>query len=141
MGHGGVSFVIPDRAKGLHHAIEDVDVTWFRFEKNAKKKYTERPLLYHQPATETTPERVLLQYGRRYFVGFGQLPRNPEIPPITEAQAEALDALHFLGEKFCVNTHFEKGDIQYVNNVALFHARDGFVDEGEKRYVYYPSDP
>lgn len=113
----------------------------FRFEKNAKKKYTERPLLYHQPATETTPERVLLQYGRRYFVGFGQLPRNPEIPPITEAQAEALDALHFLGEKFCVNTHFEKGDIQYVNNVALFHARDGFVDEGEKRYVYSPSEP
>lgn len=103
------------------------------FEKNAKKKFAERPLLFHQPSTETTPERVLLQYGRRYFVGFGQLPRNPEIPPISEAQAEALDALHFLGEKFCVNTHFEKGDIQYVNNLALFHARDGFVDGEEQR--------
>lgn len=115
----------------------DVDLS--RFEKNAKKKYTERPLLYHQPATKSTPERVLLQYGRRYFVGFGQLPRNPEIPPISEAQAEALDALHFLGEKFCVNTHFEKGDIQYVNNLALFHARDGFVDGEKQRYVYAPS--
>lgn len=94
--------------------------------------------MFHHPATETTPERVSLQYGRRYFVGFGDLPRSPEIPPISEAQAEALDALHFLGEKFCVNTHFQKGDIQYVNNVALFHARDGFTDSEEKRYVFPP---
>ncbi|KAF3764193.1 hypothetical protein M406DRAFT_62540 [Cryphonectria parasitica EP155] len=103
------------------------------FEKDAKQKFTPRPLMFHHPATDKTPERVSLQYARRYFVGFGQLPRNPEIPPITEAQAEALDALHFLGDKFCVNTHFAKGDIQYVNNVALFHARDGFVDSNEKR--------
>lgn len=93
--------------------------------------------MFHHPATDTTPERVSLQYGRRYFVGFGHLPRNPEIPPITEAQAEALDALHFLGETFCVNTHFAKGDIQYVNNVSIFHARDGFVDSDEKRYVLF----
>ncbi|PSR77185.1 hypothetical protein BD289DRAFT_354054, partial [Coniella lustricola] len=103
------------------------------FEKDAKQKFTPRPLMFHHPATDTTPERVSLQYGRRYFVGFGQLPRNPDIPPITEAQAEALDALHFLGEKYCVNTHFAKGDIQYVNNLALFHARDGFLDGEDKR--------
>lgn len=75
----------------------------------------------------------MLQYGRRYFVGFGALPRSSSIPPISEAQAEALDTLHFLGEKFCVSTDFQKGDIQYVNNLALFHARDGFKDEGDKQ--------
>lgn len=97
------------------------------------RKYGSQPLLYHQPATETTPERILLQYARRYFVGFGALPRSPEIPPITEAQAEALDALHFLGERFCVSTGFERGDIQYVNNLAVFHARDGYRDTEEKK--------
>ncbi|OTA60721.1 Clavaminate synthase-like protein [Hypoxylon sp. EC38] len=102
------------------------------FEK-ADKQYIERPLLFHFPATESTPERVSLQYGRRYFVGFGALPRSPNIPPITEAQAEALDTIHFLGEKFCVNTDFQKGDIQYINNLAIFHARDGFTDTPEKR--------
>lgn len=91
--------------------------------------------MFHHPATATTPERISLQYGRRYFVGFGQLPRSPDIPPITEAQAEALDALHFLGDKYSLNTHFAKGDIQYVNNVALFHARDGFLDSDQQRYV------
>ncbi|OTB01391.1 hypothetical protein M426DRAFT_323530 [Hypoxylon sp. CI-4A] len=102
------------------------------FEK-ADKQYIERPLLFHFPATESTSERVSLQYGRRYFVGFGALPRRSTIPPITEAQAEALDTVHFLGEKYCVNTDFQKGDIQYINNLAIFHARDGFTDTPEKR--------
>ncbi|KAK6066228.1 TfdA family Taurine catabolism dioxygenase TauD [Seiridium cupressi] len=97
------------------------------FEKS-EKQWTERPLLFYFPATDSTPERVELQYGRRYFVGFGALPRSANIPAITEAQAEALDTLHFLGEKFCVNTNFQKGDIQYINNLAVFHARDGYTD-------------
>ncbi|KAF3012793.1 hypothetical protein E8E14_006430 [Neopestalotiopsis sp. 37M] len=102
------------------------------FEK-ADKQWTERPLLFHFPATDSTPERVTLQYGRRYFVGYGALPRSPNIPAITEAQAEALDTLHFLGERFCVNTNFQKGDIQYVNNLAIFHARDGYTDTAEQK--------
>ncbi|KAI2642741.1 TfdA family taurine catabolism dioxygenase TauD [Xylaria nigripes] len=100
---------------------------------NPKRSFLERPLLFHSPATDKNPERVALQYARRYFVGFRALPRNPNIPPITEAQAEALDALHFLGEKFCVNTNFQKGDIQYINNLALFHGRDGFTNTPEKK--------
>ena len=89
--------------------------------------------MYLLPATENAPQRVSLQYGRRYFVGFGALPRSEGIPPITEAQAEALDTLHFTGEKYCVNTEFQKGDIQYVNNLSIFHARDGYVDEGSQQ--------
>ncbi|KAI5855093.1 Clavaminate synthase-like protein [Durotheca rogersii] len=117
----------PDLVHTLSHnwAMEDSF-------KETKKQYIERPLLHHLPATTTAPERIELQYGRRYFVGFGALPRRPTIPPITEAQAEALDALHFLSERFCVNTGFRKGDIQYINNLALLHARDGFTDTPEK---------
>ena len=82
------------------------------------------------------PARVLLQYARRYFTGFGALPRSTAIPPISEAQAEALDALHFLGERFNVGLEFKKGDVQYVNNLAVFHARDGFTDEeGRRRHL------
>lgn len=73
-----------------------------------------RPLLYHRPACAdgNTPDRVLLQYGRRYFVGFGEIPRSSHLPPISEAQVEALDALHFLIEQFSVSTNLEKGDMQ-----------------------------
>ncbi|KAF4980433.1 hypothetical protein FZEAL_3549 [Fusarium zealandicum] len=117
----------------IHTLSKNWDVEVFT---NSDKKFSTRPLLYHQNATESTPERVALQYARRYFVGFGALPRSHDIPPITEAQAEALDALHFLGDKFCVSTDFQKGDMQYVNNLAVFHARDAFTDsETQQRHL------
>ncbi|KAF2812986.1 Clavaminate synthase-like protein [Mytilinidion resinicola] len=97
------------------------------------RPYTTRPLLYHQPATSTAPERVIIQYARRSFTGFQALPRTPTIPPITEAQAEALDAVHFLAERFALGLDFQAGDVQYINNLATFHARDGFRDSPEQQ--------
>ncbi|KAF4963073.1 hypothetical protein FSARC_8875 [Fusarium sarcochroum] len=114
----------------IHTLSESWDMEIFE---KANKQWMERPLLHLLPATDKAHQRVSLQYGRRYFVGFGALPRSEGIPPITEAQAEALDTLHFIGEKYCLNTEFQKGDIQYVNNLNIFHARDGFVNQGEKQ--------
>ncbi|KAK2007909.1 TfdA family taurine catabolism dioxygenase TauD [Colletotrichum eremochloae] len=97
------------------------------------RAYSSRPLLHHQPATDGNPERLIIQYARRVFTGYWGLPRSADIPPITEAQAEALDALHFLAEKSAVSLDFHKGDIQYVNNLSIFHARGGFVDSDDKQ--------
>ncbi|KAF8995161.1 taurine catabolism dioxygenase TauD [Cyathus striatus] len=87
---------------------------------------THRPLLYYMD------EKVVIQYGRRYFIGFLALPRSDKIPPITEAQAEALDAFHFLAEDYSLELNFQKGDIQYIKNLSIFHARDGFTDDEEQ---------
>ncbi|KAJ0426714.1 hypothetical protein BJY00DRAFT_320369 [Aspergillus carlsbadensis] len=92
-----------------------------------------RPLLFHQPATPEDPERLIIQYARRGFTGYWGRPRDPSLPPITEAQAEALDALHYLAEESAVSLDFHKGDIQFVNNLSIFHARAGFRDSEEKR--------
>ncbi|KAF2106422.1 hypothetical protein BDV96DRAFT_507943 [Lophiotrema nucula] len=95
--------------------------------------YVNRPLLHYQPATEKTKERMIIQYARRTFTGFQGLPRSTSIPPITEAQAEALDALHFLAEKYAVPLNFKKGDVQFANNLSIFHARDGFTNTPEQQ--------
>ncbi|KAF4336467.1 family Taurine catabolism dioxygenase [Fusarium beomiforme] len=97
------------------------------------KRFELRPLLYHQPATDEDPERLIIQYARRRYTGYWGLPRSADIPPITEAQAEALDTLHFLAEKHAVSLDFHKGDIQFVNNLSIFHARGGFKDSPEKK--------
>ncbi|KAH8654984.1 hypothetical protein BGZ60DRAFT_418179 [Tricladium varicosporioides] len=103
---------------------------------NPAKPYTNRPLLFYSPKQGLSPERLIIQYARRSFTGFLHLPRSQDIPPITEEQAEALDALHFLAERFSLTLDFQKGDIQFINNLALFHARDGFVDElGNERHL------
>lgn len=59
----------------------------------SKDLYSKRPLLYYLPASDKNEERVIIQYARRTFPGVQALPRSTDIPPITEAQAEALDAL------------------------------------------------
>ncbi|EUC36704.1 hypothetical protein COCCADRAFT_2348 [Bipolaris zeicola 26-R-13] len=96
-------------------------------------KYALRPLLHYQPKTESTPERLIIQYARRTFTGYWGLPRSSDVPPITEAQAEALDALHFLADKHSVSLGFRKGDVQYANNLSIFHARDGFKNTPEQQ--------
>lgn len=56
-----------------------------------------------------------------------------DIPPITEAQAEALDYLHYTAEKYSLSINFKKGDIQYISNTSIFHARNSYSDSAEKR--------
>ncbi|KAJ5247595.1 hypothetical protein N7468_002578 [Penicillium chermesinum] len=122
-----------ERPDLIHTLSQDWPVDGFG---NPENPYTLRPLLYHQPATENKPERVLIQYARRYFTGFLARPRSDGIPPISEAQAEALDALHFLAEEHRASLGFRKGDIQYVNNLSIFHARNGFRDgPGKERHL------
>ena len=72
---------------------------------------------------------MIIQFSRRSFTGYGSLLRSPNIPPITDAQAEALDALHFLAEKYQMVLEFHKGDVQYINNLSVLHARNGFTDD------------
>ncbi|KAJ6438151.1 taurine catabolism dioxygenase [Purpureocillium lavendulum] len=107
----------------------DVD----EFGKTGPPGFTRRPLLYHQPSNGSDPERLLIQYARRAFVGYWGLPRSANIPAITEAQAEALDALHYTAEKHAVALEFRPGDIQFVNNLSIFHARGSFRDSAHKQ--------
>ncbi|KAF7777585.1 hypothetical protein Agabi119p4_3657 [Agaricus bisporus var. burnettii] len=87
--------------------------------------YTKRPLLYNEDG------HIVIQYSRRHFTGYGEQRRSPNIPPISEAQAEALDALHYTAEKYSLGLNFQKGDIQYINSMGLLHARDAFRDSVE----------
>ncbi|CAK7237948.1 hypothetical protein SBRCBS47491_010217 [Sporothrix bragantina] len=93
-------------------------------------KFQERPLLHRVPDNS---DRLIIQYARRSFTGYWGLPRSSDIPPITEAQAEALDAVHFTAERNAVALHFHQGDIQYANNLSIFHARGAFTDSAEKQ--------
>ncbi|KAK2591712.1 hypothetical protein QQS21_010597 [Conoideocrella luteorostrata] len=97
------------------------------------KGYHLRPLLFHQPRADTSPQRIIIQFARRVFTGYWTRPRSADIPPITEAQAEALDALHFLAERYALSLDFQPGDIQYVNNLSIVHARDEYTDSPDKQ--------
>ncbi|KZF23907.1 TfdA family taurine catabolism dioxygenase TauD [Xylona heveae TC161] len=94
----------------------------------AGDQYKLRPLLYYQPATDADPERLIIQYSRRNLTGYMDCKRSANIPPLTEAQAEALDAVHFTAEREAISLDFHKGDIQFANNLSILHARGAFTD-------------
>src|SRR5438874_1122908 len=52
-----------------------------------------------------------------------------EVPRLSAAQADALDLLHDLAEELCLEMTFAPGDIQFVNNHVIYHARTEFEDD------------
>jgi hypothetical protein len=48
---------------------------------------------------------------------------------MSEQQAEALDMVHFAAVDNSLEIKLQTGDIEIFNNLALFHARKGFVDD------------
>lgn len=75
-------------------------------------------------------------FSRRPITGSPTSPRSPDVPPMTEIQAEALDMVHFTAVKHCVTMKLKRGDIQLVNNLAIQHARSEFRDSAlQKRHI------
>jgi hypothetical protein len=56
------------------------------------------------------------------------------IAPLSEAQDAALDLHAEIAEATCLQAQFAPGDIQFVNNHAVYHSRTAFEDDaGEAR--------
>jgi len=119
---GRVYNEIANTRPDLIHVLKD---NWPLDRFGGDPAYSERPVLYNEDG------HIVIQYSRRHFTGYGEQMRSPNIPPISEAQAEALDMLHFYAEKYSLALNFKKGDIQYINSMGLLHARDAFTDDAE----------
>ena len=62
------------------------------------------------------------------MTGSDVTPRTPGIPALTSAQANALDAVHACASKHALKIDIRPGDMVFVNNMALMHARANFHD-------------
>jgi hypothetical protein len=82
--------------------------------------------------------RLYTHYGRAHIESSS---RGEGIPPLTPLQLEALDMLDSLANspEFVLNMHFQVGDIQFLNNYVILHARTDYEDWPEperKRDLY-----
>lgn len=82
-------------------------------------------------------EMPLFHWHRGSFTGFApvrqyveSVQRFPEAPKVTPLLAEALDVFYRLCDdpRFCLKIPFQPGDIQYLHNHVVFHARTAYVD-------------
>ncbi|CUM63881.1 uncharacterized protein PRCAT00001469001 [Priceomyces carsonii] len=85
------------------------------------------PLLYYKDDTFIT------SFSTRYFIGYGELPRDENYPLINENQRDALGGFNAIAYKHSLSSEFQKGDIEYVNNIFTQHCRKGFTENEDNR--------
>jgi len=75
--------------------------------------------------------KIIFNFARIPILGrTGQAPIG-----LTEAQAEALDAVHFQAKNHSVKLPAEPGDMLFLNNFGLLHGRSSFEDGTTKRHL------
>ncbi|WWC88100.1 uncharacterized protein L201_003004 [Kwoniella dendrophila CBS 6074] len=71
-------------------------------------------------------DQVISSYSRRPFFGFYEA--DADVPELSVEKHLALDAIHFTAEKFGLDLDLQKGDLEYFNNLTVFHARTSSED-------------
>ena len=79
-----------------------------------------RPLLYHSDG------RILMSFVRDALVGLDWIPRTKGLPWLTAAQVKALDAVQATAHRHQRVLAMQPGDLTFVNNLCLLHAREAF---------------
>jgi hypothetical protein len=83
-------------------------------------------LAYPLPVWGVRDGKFTSHYSRT-FVEAAQ--RRAETPRVSPAQWEALDLLSVLADELALDMSFAPGDIQFVNNHVINHARTAFEDD------------
>ena len=88
--------------------------------------------------------RVLVHFVKTLLTGSLYVPRSNSAPPLTEAQSFAVqDLITALNSRPLPLTQV-RGDVVFINNMAVLHARNAFVDrENATRHILrlYLADP
>lgn len=77
--------------------------------------------------------RFISHFSTRSFIGYGETPRSPEVPPLTDEQREAFGAYQYINYQNSIAIKLVKGDIEYLNNFHLQHCRHGYTEDNEHR--------
>ncbi|KAK6525861.1 hypothetical protein TWF281_010905 [Arthrobotrys megalospora] len=94
-------------------------------------KDLDRPLIFCEK------ERVIIQLSRQVLLGTTNLPRSAELPSLNASQIEALAVLDELCNKYSFVVEQQQGDILFVNNFGILHARDAWKDSCDrKRHLF-----
>ncbi|KAK3395145.1 hypothetical protein B0H63DRAFT_64633 [Podospora didyma] len=89
--------------------------------------YGREPAYYRRALQYFHEGKLITSFSRRLIVGNPPFhPRTPGIPGLTEAQAEAIDAMHYIAKKHEIKPTMQRGDLRFINNMALLHRREAF---------------
>ena len=93
-------------------------------------------MFYMLPVFGLRDGRFTSHYSRTYIEAAQKM---PGVPRLTPHQLAALDLLAEVADSHCYRMRLEPGDMQFLNNHVIYHARDAFTDDaatGQVRRLY-----
>jgi len=96
------------------------------FQDYSKFPPTSVPFIY-----SVAGEKVIWRFSRYPITGFSERTRNPALPTPTKAQIEAIDAVHFMAAANAIPLPMGKGDMVFINDMAILHAREPYLSAKE----------
>ncbi|KAJ4313578.1 hypothetical protein N0V84_009335 [Fusarium piperis] len=79
---------------------------------------------------------IILNFGRIHLMATEPADDGTFAPKPTAKQVEALDLVQQLAEKYQLSLEMEPGDVAFINNLGILHAREEFSDTPENtRYL------
>ncbi|KAK0718698.1 hypothetical protein B0T21DRAFT_338425 [Apiosordaria backusii] len=114
-----------EMAESRPDLLEELAQNWAFFQMRDDYHTDGTPLLTNAPG-----DKLVFQFSRLPITGFRSLGANPALPPPTEKRLEAMAKVEELAWKHAFPLPREPGDMAYINNLCLMHARSAFdVDE------------
>ena len=77
--------------------------------------------------------RLITNFGRAALLGSESHSRSEHLPKLTSSQVEALDAMENVAKATQLEIATQAGDLHFINNLAILHRREGFVDGDSPR--------
>ncbi|KAF4498019.1 Clavaminate synthase [Fusarium agapanthi] len=84
-----------------------------------------RPLLFNYQG------HIILNFGRIHLMATEPTDDGTFAPKPTAKQLEALDLVQQLAEKHHLSLNMDPGDLTFINNLGILHAREEFTDSPE----------
>ncbi|KAF5972031.1 Clavaminate synthase-like protein [Fusarium bulbicola] len=84
-----------------------------------------RPLLFHHQG------HIILNFGRIHLMATEPTDDGTFAPKPTAKQLEALDLVQQLAKKHHLSLNMDPGDLTFINNLGILHAREEFTDSPE----------
>jgi hypothetical protein len=97
-----------------------------------------RPRFHCRPVIFYEDSKLIMNFGRAPLLGNAAHPPPDNLPKINQSQVEALDAIEAIAQATQREIATQPGDIHFINNLAVLHRREGFVDgasTAEKRHL------
>jgi hypothetical protein len=99
---------------------------------HGQAEWIRAPVFYLEPAaspsTTQPQQRIYSKWDPYYVRSMTRFSNQGLIPPLTAAQAEAMDVLEDTCQRVALHMVLEVGDIQFVANSHVLHARTEYKD-------------